>query len=432
MNLRSALLLCLPLASLASLTAGCASPAEDGPESSDSAITGNRTATFEAHERIDVAGSSWGALGSSAGGFTRSVVDPKTGLMIGAHPEKFVVNGKRVFRTKSFATGAPESAPCGTVELTGDSVYFDGSCGLGSSYTVSGTTTATLDERIDLDPTHINGGFTRTVIDPKTGLMLGAHPEKFVVKGKEVFQTIDFATGRPEAKSCGTIDASSDAISFDGTCGLAALYARSSAPAASTSTALPSIASGKYIRNGQMLMIYGRCSPDNFLGAAKGALGADGRTISVEEGDVCGSYALIPQATAGVVSVKWNKPEGSHLGPDVEQSCRSLEGSYAMTVSGAFEDVAPGIYRKGSISLRVDPGCTTPSTIGSVKGTIVPKVIGGTAKPFFQVEEGNVCGGYLVEKTATGVRITWQKPEGSHLGAEVESNCASVDGSYAR
>jgi hypothetical protein len=213
----------------------------------------------------------------------------------------------------------------------------------------------------------------------------------------------------------------------------AASAGRSSGSSGATTTTKASapIEAGKYISNGKMLMIYGRCSGENFLGPAEGALGADGHTMRVEEGNVCRSYKLTP-TSRGVVRVSWNKPADAHLGAAVERNCMELEGDYAMTVEGLFRDITPGQYKKGSTALTVDPGCNTPSRLGNQKSVIAPRQIDGKPKAYFQVEEGNVCGGYVLEHKGADVQVTWQKPEGAHLGVEVERSCASADGLYKK
>ena len=93
-------------------------------------------------------------------------------------------------------------------------------------------------EEAPADPTEgdpATSGFTRTHIDPATGLMRGAHPEKYVVQWNDdsgtegtVYRTMNFATGEPEAASCGRVARAPDGLQFEGECGLAASYARSS------------------------------------------------------------------------------------------------------------------------------------------------------------------------------------------------------------
>lgn len=85
-------------------------------------------------------------------------------------------------------------------------------------------------------PAPIDGGFTRSALDPSTGLMRGAHPEKFAVQWNDdsgtegtVYLTKHFATGEPEAESCGRVTRGEDYVSFQGDCGLAADYAESEA-----------------------------------------------------------------------------------------------------------------------------------------------------------------------------------------------------------
>lgn len=80
----------------------------------------------------------------------------------------------------------------------------------------------------------IASGFTHTRLDPATGLMLGAHPEKFVVQWNDgagvegtVYRTTDFASGEPEAESCGRVTRSQEDLWFEGGCGLAARFGRS-------------------------------------------------------------------------------------------------------------------------------------------------------------------------------------------------------------
>jgi hypothetical protein len=87
----------------------------------------------EAHEFIDA----FKSLPSTAG-----TLDATTGLMLGAHPQKFAVawsdaahTDGQVYFTRNFATGEPEETPCGTVHVDGDDASFTGQCGLADLYT---------------------------------------------------------------------------------------------------------------------------------------------------------------------------------------------------------------------------------------------------------------------------------------------------------
>jgi hypothetical protein len=78
----------------------------------------------------------------SDAGFTVTDVDATTGLMLGAHPQKFAVawsdaahTDGQVYFTRNFATGEPEETPCGTVHVDGDDASFTGQCGLADLYT---------------------------------------------------------------------------------------------------------------------------------------------------------------------------------------------------------------------------------------------------------------------------------------------------------
>ena len=63
-----------------------------------------------------------------------------------------------------------------------------------------------------------------------------------------------------------------------------------------------------------------------------------------------------------------------------------------MTVSSPYKDIAPGQYKHGATTLSVEPGCNTPSKLGTARGVIAPESVSGQSKPVFHVEEGNICG----------------------------------------
>lgn len=166
--------------------------------------------TFERRERIDV--------NDRDDGFTLTQLNPKTGIILGAHPTKFVVEGQKVFNTINFATGK-KGDHCGAITVRDDSVQFEGTCGLASYYPKVKERHFERRESIELTA----GGFTQTQRHPETGILLGAHPTRFVVEGTKVFQTVSSASGKKGAQ-CGTIKISSDAVEFTGTCGLYDYY----------------------------------------------------------------------------------------------------------------------------------------------------------------------------------------------------------------
>lgn len=201
------------------------------------------------------------------------------------------------------------------------------------------------------------------------------------------------------------------------------------APAAASSA----LASGKYVVDGKILMIYGECSSQNFLGdSVQGAIDADG-VMHSPEGDVCLGYKLKTTAP-GEITVTWDQDPTAHLGADIEAGCKSLEGTYLQMEVGSFTDAKPGTYAKAGSDLTfvVPADCGTPATLYSADVDVA--VFSSTQdKPFgfLQVEEGDVCGGYSYTAQKDGsVKITWQMPEGAHLGGDIETGCKSVEGVY--
>jgi hypothetical protein len=191
------------------------------------------------------------------------------------------------------------------------------------------------------------------------------------------------------------------------------------------------LAAGKYVSNGRILALYGRCSDDNFLDStAQGSLGADGHTISVLEGDVCGSYALT-SPKFGVVHVTWKKPAGSHLDAQTVASCRSAEGDFEMTEASRYSDLTAGTYTHGSAKLVVETGCNGKSSLKGAHGTVIPKTVSGVQKPFFQLPEGDLCGGYVITKNAAGaLDVKWDRPAGAHLDSGTVAACHAAEGTY--
>jgi hypothetical protein len=157
-------------------------------------------------------------LYTDGSGFDLTPLDPKTGAIQAAHPTKYVVTGTAVWTTKDFATGEKDRQ-CGTVDSSTDSVDFTGTCGLASDYDRQEDGSFERREQIDLT----QGGFTRTMLDPKTGQIEGAHPEKFVVEGAVVWTTKNFATGEKD-QQCGGIKVNADSIEFSGQCDLWDFY----------------------------------------------------------------------------------------------------------------------------------------------------------------------------------------------------------------
>jgi hypothetical protein len=174
---------------------------------------------------------------STTSAFTRTRIDPATGLQRGAHPEKYTVQWNddsgtegTVYRTSNFASGEPEAVSCGRVTRARSGLWFEGECGLAAGFARSGdesTVVYELHQLIDFT----EAGFTVTDVDPTTGLMLGAHPQKFVVAWNdeartegEVYFTVHFATGEPEETPCGTVRVDGHDAYFAGSCGLADLY----------------------------------------------------------------------------------------------------------------------------------------------------------------------------------------------------------------
>ena len=105
------------------------------------------------------------------------------------------------------------------------------------------------------------------------------------------------------------------------------------------------IAPGKYVGGGKLLMVYSQCSSANFLGeAATGAIDASG-VMHAPEGDVCGGYKLATTAE-GEVTVTWNRDPSAHLDAASIAACQSQEGKYLMTAPGAFVEPKPGTYAK--------------------------------------------------------------------------------------
>jgi len=204
------------------LVLACGGSGGSTAESDLSAPSAGKTATgsFERREKIHVV---------DGVGFDRTIVDPTTGIIRGAHPEKFVVEGTTVFTTKDFATGAKDK-PCGSMKIGSDAVEFTGTCGLASFYANDPSSKGSFERRESI---HVvdGGGFDRTIVDPTTGIIRGAHPEKFVVEGTTVFTTKDFATGAKD-KPCGTIKFGSDVVEFSGTCDLASFYDKQLPPPA--------------------------------------------------------------------------------------------------------------------------------------------------------------------------------------------------------
>lgn len=196
-------------------SAGCAASSDEGTRGDDQNVTSagpaasTPTTTYERREAIDLVD----------GGFLRTSLDPQTGIVNVAHPEKFIVKGNDVFAA-DFTTGEKEER-CGAITLTPDSARFSG-CGLGSFYERDTKGTAAhfeRRERIDF----VEGGvsFMRTALDPQTGIINVAHPEKFIVEGNDVF-FVQFATGEKEEK-CGTIEVHADFVMFTG-CDLLSSY----------------------------------------------------------------------------------------------------------------------------------------------------------------------------------------------------------------
>ena len=205
----------VPLALMTAAAIACGESSDDGADSTEGAATGKPAAmesSFERREAIDMV----------AGGFTRTSLNPSSGSIQGAHGEKFVVEGTNVFTTKNFATGAKDKR-CGTVKVSDSSVDFTGTCGLASSYGIDPTdkTKRRFERRESIDLT--KGGFTRTQLNPKTGIIIGAHGDKFVVEGTTVFTTKNFVTGAKD-KQCGTIKVSANNADFTGTCDLWSSY----------------------------------------------------------------------------------------------------------------------------------------------------------------------------------------------------------------
>jgi hypothetical protein len=203
------------------------------------------------------------------------------------------------------------------------------------------------------------------------------------------------------------------------------------------------IAPGKYVKdapNGgasetNALILYGRCSPDNSFGAAGGALGSDGKTISLPEGDLCGAYAL-SNVDDGVVKVTWKPNPSANLDRSTVAACRAHEGQYSMTVPGFDVEIAPGNYTRtvgtSKKTLTVEEGCETPSSLGGIRGIIAPTLIGESKKAFLAPEEGEVCGGFvLAQVSPRTVRVTWQDADTTNLSSENARRCRALEGDYA-
>ena len=162
----------------------------------------------------------------------------------------------------------------------------------------------------------------------------GKHPRSaFVLRGDTLIVT------GPEAKGfvpVSYVGAKRTTKGFVKTADLASAAAPKAAPAA--------IGAGKYINAtlGATLLVHGPCSSQNFLSNATGndvafgALGPDKHTISAQEGDVCGSYALT-STSFDVVMVTWNRDPSAHLGAEIESGCKFIEGEYDLTVPGTLE-----------------------------------------------------------------------------------------------
>lgn len=163
---------------------------------------------FERRQRIDMA----------ADGLTFKRTE------LGELPEEYALTADgRSFWLISFGEA---DIRCGTMERSAQGVSFDADsnerCGFASHYEPGKTGALVYErrERIDLKP----GGLTRSVLDPSTGSILGAHPETFIVEGNDVYTTLD-ATGEKQQK-CGSISVFDGAAHFKG-CGLWQEYAES-------------------------------------------------------------------------------------------------------------------------------------------------------------------------------------------------------------
>ncbi|MFO0741314.1 MAG: hypothetical protein U0270_35790 [Labilithrix sp.] len=217
--------------------------------------------------------------------------------------------------------------------------------------------------------------------------------------------------------------------------GCSAQAADDPAAAESNVTGSATIAPGKYVADGKMLMVYSTCSAANFLGeAATGAIDASG-IIRAPEGDVCGSYKLATTAE-GEVTVTWVAPAGSHLGAEVASACRSQEGKYLMMQPGAFREPKAGVYAKpnSAATLTVPAGCDTPTSL-SGGGAVIARTRTDDEHPagFLATDEGNVCSGYTYTALANGtLEVTWAPPSNASIAHDlgVSAACKSVAGIY--
>ncbi len=208
----------LSIASMLVLAAGCAAPSE-GETASESQEVNSKSGTapiptsgtFERRERLEMA--------PDGKSFLRMALDPASGEFFHAFPDNYAIEDG-ILHGPDYAHGSP-NAKCGRIERDAEGASFSGECGFAVYYELSATEELVYErrERIDFVPE----GFTRTILNPRTGTMLTALPEKFVVEGSDVFAAhrATFAKLEP----CGKISVQDDTVTFEG-CSLWSSYFR--------------------------------------------------------------------------------------------------------------------------------------------------------------------------------------------------------------
>lgn len=206
-NYRLASFALLSLVMFAGCAADGASTASDSQDLSGDGLERPTSGTFERRERLEMA--------EDGKSFTRSVLDPATGIAF--RSERFELEGREVWAVNPLS--GERDIACGTMEPDAEGASFSQDCQFAAYYELQYGSDLVYEhrERIDLAP----GGFTRTILNPASGEILTAHPEKFIIEGDTAW-SVHFASGEKQER-CGKVSVASESAMFEG-CGLWGVY----------------------------------------------------------------------------------------------------------------------------------------------------------------------------------------------------------------